>query len=260
MKKRTRKIIKKKVIKKSNHSYTSRPIIEHSCDRDVYKITNDIFYHMFCINDSLERFERTYQKIARSGLLDHINNIYVNCVGDKKIKNKNQISNFSKVIANVGEYDKGEAETLNILRDFCIENPHGNVLYLHSKGVSIQPHHKDRDNIQNWIDCMEYFLIEEYQKCFSILQEYDNCGLFFNAINKWYKPSNKTSAYCGNFWWSRNCYVSQLALCSTMNRWCAEVLFLRPALSKYKNLYSYSNDLYKNSPKRDEYTKKQPLI
>lgn len=220
--------------------------------------TNNIFYHLFSVDNSIEKFDRTYKKIEKSGLIDDIDKIYVNCVGVLKNDFGTVLSGYNKVVVSYGNYDRSEEDTLNLLRTFCINNQTGNSLYLHSKGIL----HKNNQNVQDWIDCMEYFLIEEHKLCLSYLETHDTCG-----INIQDKPS---SHYSGNFWWAKNHYVSKLNVCNTKagkrhpnGRWAAELNFLKPHNGKYIELYSYykvpENNPYYISHHRKLYTNRDPI-
>lgn len=176
---------------------------------------------MFCINDFLERFNKTYKKIEFSGLLEDIQSIRVNCVGPKKkecveiLKN-----NYSKVILTIGLNDFSEAETINLARDFAINNTNGNILYLHSKGVSNHSQKPEckKQAIYEWIDAMEYFLIENYSDCLDALLEHDTCGVFLNH-------NHNSFFYAGNFWWATNKYIASLPYCDPNNRFYSESRF-----------------------------------
>ena len=225
---------------------------------------NDIFYHMYCVNDAVSRFHKTYRKIQLSGLLNNVNNIFVNCVGQHKKEMIKEIRKLDKIVATVGAHASDESETLNVLRKFCTTNNRGNVLYLHSKGVSRKYHNKFNYlteeklsfNIQTWIDCMEYFLIEEYNECIKALIDHDTCGIFFDEV-----PGTNQSAYSGNFWWSTKKYISRLPKCSSASRHRSEYRFLRPHKSKYKNFFSqYKNYMYKKPIERYLYTDKRPSV
>jgi hypothetical protein len=85
VKKRRRRVVRVIKKRKNPRAYSAPPIInypliEEPTPRDDTKIRNNIFYHMFCINDAVSRFTRTYSKIVLSGLIDIIDNIYVNCI------------------------------------------------------------------------------------------------------------------------------------------------------------------------------------
>lgn len=261
-----KRIVKVRKVPKQYLHVKEYPIIEKTCDRDESLVTNNIFYHMFCIGDAIQRFDRTYKKITKSGLLDNIQNIYVNCVGEHKQEFMKNIIHLEKVKPIIGQHDKDESETLNLLREFSIKNPNGNILYLHSKGVT-NPRHNRRNSVQSWVDCMEYFLIEEYIECLNCLKEYETCGINYVQFNDWSHRKFKfshTSHYSGNFWWARCCYLANRPECSNRNRWCAEMEFLQPALSKYKNLYNMPTmspwRIYSYPVHREAYTDKQALI
>jgi len=187
----------------------------------------NIFYHLFTINDYIDRFNRTYKKITDSGLIQNINLIHINIVGPNQLEANNLIKNNDKVKCYFGTNDKNESETLNLMRQFCIDNPYGYSLYLHSKGVNRQndPHITVKEGLQDWIDCMEYFLIERYQDCFKILNRaYNNCGInYMNAnmcgvnLEGWH--------YSGNFWWTTNKYLSTTEPCKDEYMYC-EIKFL----------------------------------
>jgi len=223
-------------------------------------MTNNIFFHLFSINDALDRFNKTYKKITRSGLIDHIDNIYVNCVGELKNHNHRTIKNYDKVFSLIGTYDKSEAETMDLLRNFCIDNPDGKTLYLHAKGCWKICNGKTINSIQNplaiqgWVDCMEYFLIEEYNNCLSILEDYDTCGCFLRTNRK--VPPH----YSGNFWWARNSYIAQLPRCKRKTRWSPEITFLRPFTSTHKILYTDQYAMYHHVRHRAMYTDSPPLV
>jgi hypothetical protein len=233
---------------------------------------NDIFYHMFCVNDALDRFLRTYSKIQLSGLINKIDFIYINCVGKNKHIYSQKIHKLPKVNINIGNHDRDESETLNILRRFCINNIDGNVLYLHSKGSS-KPNCKYRKLCK---ECMEYFLVEEHKKCLKILETHDNCGV--NLQESFYlyhrdifgkggvripiQQNNQhvASWYCGNFWWATNRYISKLDKCAADSRFDSEVRFLFPSRSKFHNLYNPPGPFYKTLVYRKLYTEKESLI
>lgn len=124
---------------------------------------NNIFYHFFCINDAEQRFQRTYKKIVRSGLISNIDHIYINCVGEHKKYMYDNIHNMYKVIVRIGDYDLGEAETLDSLVDFAKNNQSGKTLYLYSKGCYRQYTNKSKSGLQSWIDCVEYYITKDLE-------------------------------------------------------------------------------------------------
>lgn len=92
-----------------------------------------------------------------------------------------------------------EFPTLEILREFAHNNPDYDILYLHTKGVSHDP---TKQCIKDWLDCMLYWLVENWQECTQKLNEYDTVG-----INYMLSPMPH---YQGNFWWARAKYINTL--------------------------------------------------
>jgi hypothetical protein len=195
--------------------------------------SNNIFYHMLCINDALERFDRTYKKIEYSGLINTIDSIYINCVGSNKKNLCALLSDRFKVKPIIGRNDKNESETLNLLRQFCLSQKNGNVLYLHSKGVT-RAFQRGINfySIQDWIDVMEYFLIEKYDVCLEYLKTYHSCG-----VNK---KIQKCTRYSGNFWWCKNSFISNHVPVCKNNRLYCELGFLSNKSKKHKCLHKTS--------------------
>ena len=135
-------------------------------------------------------------------LLENVDNVFVNCVGEKQTEFSEKIKNLSKVKINLGKNDKNESETINMLRNFCIDNTTGYSLYLHAKGVwRCSLKNINEAGIQSYVDFMEFFLIEKYYHCIDLLKENKSCGVC-RCINH---NNNKLSGhYSGNFWWARN--------------------------------------------------------
>lgn len=215
---------------------------------------NNIFFHLLCENDGYSRFMRTYTKIIRSGLIDHIEHIYLNLAGKHKWFFYDQLTNHKliKTLPRICINNDNESETLNFLRDFSKYND-GLSLYLHSKGVTrIFKENVCKECIQDWIDCMEYFLIEKYDIAIQALEHHDTCGINLK----------KNSHYSGNFWWAKNTYLRNLPPCKNQYLFC-EQNFLKLHLGSNKNLHQTSIGwpawLKKRYP-RNLYTQDEPLV
>ena len=188
----------------------------------------NIFYHLFTINDYSDRFNRTYKKITDSGLIQNINLIHLNVVGPNQLEAKDLFKTYDKVKCYHGTNHKNESETLNLMRQFCIDNPYGYSLYLHSKGVNRQndPEITVKEGLQDWIDCMEYFLIEKYENCLNILKYKVNntCGIGYIDANSC-GVNLGGYHYSGNFWWVNNKYLATTKPCKDEYMYC-ELEFL----------------------------------
>ena len=73
---------------------------------------NTVVYHLFCTNDGLDRFHKTYEKIKQSNLLNNIDLIHVNCVGPHRDEWSDKISSLEKVKVYKLAYQKSERATL----------------------------------------------------------------------------------------------------------------------------------------------------
>lgn len=201
----------------------------------------EIFYHMYCINDCVNRFAKTYNKIYNSGLIELCNSVNVVLVGDVDVdRYTTQIGHYKKVKTTCHSSDTfGEMNTIKAIYDFCQNNSDSYVLYLHSKGAS----RGSNPNVTAWVDYMEYFLIEKHQTCFEKLKEYDAVGVEYHETPK--------KHYSGNFWWANSSYIKRhktfdqgLQTSSiTDPRWYCE-FWLLDNICKPCNLHSSGIDLY----------------
>jgi hypothetical protein len=110
------------------------------------------------------------------------------------------IPSHKKIIIYKDPYiESGEFFTLNLIKTFSDSvNENHRILYLHTKGVTTP----DNLCIDDWRQYMTYFNVNQYQKCFDMLDEYDSCGVDL--------VSEPTIHYSGNFWWANSSYIKQL--------------------------------------------------
>lgn len=213
---------------------------------------------MLCVNDALFRFERTYKKIKNSGLLDKCEKIVLVMVGKYRNEYYEKLSKLifdNKIEYFFSDVDKSEVSTINLMYEYSINfssnNEKYNFLYLHSKGVTL-PHLFQR--MIGWMDYMEYFLIEEYERCLEILCHYKSCGVCLRY---------GTRIYGGNFWWASSDLISTLKkLPIDIWRFDCEHWLLNndyPAFSLDETL-SWDWGFYNKTCKREDYTKKIPIV
>lgn len=162
----------------------------------------DVFYHMFCLNDYLERFKKTFNKIKDSGLYNNLNHLYINVVSsnDNDFEYVKSLLQDQKIkLVRIANNVQGEIDTLKFMHNTCMKNElNKHVLYLHSKGVS----RTGNANVQAWIDYMEYFVITKWKDCLDRLEDHDTCG-----VNLQFVPG---AHYSGNFWWANTDYLKKL--------------------------------------------------
>lgn len=182
--------------------------------------TNNIVYHLFCVNDAIDRFMKTYHKIKKSGLIHKTQAIHVNCVGDNADQWSKQISKLEKITTHKNDNDRNESTSVNLAKCVAKTNPSGNTLYLHSKGASnkFNTDH-EKQCVNQWVDFMEHHLIDKYEECLSLLRRYRTCGCNMANTNgaTWNLPD--TWHYSGNFWWSQNWYLNNIPPCEDDYLW-----------------------------------------
>ena len=163
-----------------------------------------IFIHAALLEKCNERIMQYYEIIKNSNLLETIENIFISYVGedekymldidniDIEYKQKIKIVHISKLLSDY------EIPTLQLLHEFCNKNPTYNVLYLHTKNVG-----KNTNLcIEDQINYMLYFNVEQWKKCFEKLLYYNTTSVDLQQY--------PTLHYSGNFWWANASYILSL--------------------------------------------------
>lgn len=173
-------------------------------------IINRVLHRNICFihschlkNKGLKRLEYLIDKIKTTGLIHHLETIYINNIGIPIEKNiygdKFKICNYSD---NPALY---EIPTINKIQQFSKENTDCNILYLHSKGISYDDNNQKEND---WVDMMLYFLVERFELCLEKMI----CGIqavgcnYYNEQMKIRNPKH----FSGNFWWADSQYISKL--------------------------------------------------
>jgi hypothetical protein len=178
---------------------------------------NICFIHSCNLKDKgLKRLEYLIKKINETKLINTLEKIYINNIGipiENKYGEKYDICNYSTNIKLV------EFPTINKLLQFSQYNPNYNILYLHTKGIL---HDDNNKCINDWIDMMVYFLINNYETCISKLHN------GFQVVGCNHNLWNARPHFSGNFWWASSNYLKNIPLLKSddsnnfNNRWDAE--------------------------------------
>ena len=151
-----------------------------------------------------------------SGLYDDVCNVYCYAVDPQNtMQNEciNLLSSFGKKFVLKNVINNGDEWFM--LQNLQYERDDDDlVLYLHTKGVTRfntsmytvfnRTFHVPNiyQNITQWRDLMEYFLIRHYKKCIQLLKDgHDTVGINFCT-----DPNH----YSGNFWWCTGKYLKTL--------------------------------------------------
>jgi hypothetical protein len=171
-----------------------------------------IFYHCTTIGDYHQRFLKTYFKAKLSGLIDRCTRFFV-CINGlpqppRLEKQLFQIDDKIKTIVVSEEKHPNESVTANTIKHFCDNlEDRANILYIHNKGVT-KP---NVINVQEWVDYMEYFVIEQWKDCLMKLRMNDKLCVGTEAK---YGFGGDFWHYSGGFWWAQSEHIKTLPLCS----------------------------------------------
>lgn len=163
----------------------------HSCDSD-WTGRNRLDHLLFTLS-KINIFDKIY--------INHIGS-HIEPSANDKIENIN--TQYGKNIF--------ETPTLNLIKEFSEKNPDNYILYLHTKGIRYWP---ENNSVNDWINYMLYFLVEQNSMCTSILDKnYDvvGCNYINDQDKNNFKYANSYSYpyYNGNFWWGNTNYLRTL--------------------------------------------------
>lgn len=175
---------------------------------------------------------------------------------------KSLLPNSDKIMISYTDKNEHEYGALRVLKNWSKDEDFY-CYYFHSKGVSIteKTYHKHKlemeyivmkNSITSWRRYMEFFLINEYEKCVQFLSlGFDACGVQLRGT-----PRTNYLHFSGNFWWTKSDYIKVLPEIDSLdvnNRNLAE-FWIGYGNGNYKNLYFTKQAGYKEIITED-YTK-----
>jgi len=170
-----------------------------------------VFWHVCSMNNWRDIALDQYETIRSSGLLDRAEGVFVTYLGPERedvawleAKSKKiRVENHSP------QFNHYERMCLNGLKDWS-EGNDGLVLYLHTKGVSRV---QQKGNVWKWRKLLEYFLVENHERCTEKMADLDTLGGNLCSINRKPKDLDRPGHslhYSGNFWWARTAHLRSL--------------------------------------------------
>lgn len=209
-----------------------------------------IYFVALMFDNWFEIVNDQIKTLSMSSLFEKTEKLYVRVFYQKDT----DVEEFKKLIHDLGkkivvsytnqnEYEYG---ALKIIKNLS-KNENFYCYYLHSKGVSLTENTYKRhkleidyklmtESIKSWRKYMEYFLINEHEKCINSLNsDFDVCGVQLRST-----PRTNFLHFSGNFWWTKSDYVKKLPEIEDLdidNRNLAE-FWIGYGNGKYKNLYS----------------------
>lgn len=164
----------------------------------------NVFYHASLMGDRYDEIISTcFRKMKSCGLYDAADSITMGVLGDGEIElEKSGEYEKVKIVRIASDFLKSERPTIQMLWDHAQEND-GLYLYLHAKGVA-NPYWKhiegEKQFIADWRNYMEYFNVERWKDCVSVLKSgYDCIGVNYRE-HPW-------KHFSGNFWWASSGYL-----------------------------------------------------
>lgn len=167
-----------------------------------------VFFHICAITRAEEVVRDMIRSLHFSGLYDEAEGVYCYVSGEARIigtvlellRTSGDKFRVMKCIPGDTSYER---LTLEDIHNHVTAND--NVLYIHSKGVSV--YHQDDPNrlrcIDDWSYMMLYYLIRHYKLCQNLLERYDTVGINLKQIGRDGTPKPH---WCGNFFWVRGDY------------------------------------------------------
>jgi len=173
------------------------------------------------------------------------------------------VSTLEKRLLGVSQYyyeklcapENFEFPTLNMVREFSIENPGYAVLYVHTKGIS----RPGNECVVGWRRSMMYHLVEKYEYCIDRLKICDTVGCNYTKHHEY-------AHWQGNFFWGKSDYIATLKPVEEMdlssesrNVWTdrhkAEAWIFSGLNTTFHEVYSHGFDPYHTKNPYENYTK-----
>ncbi len=159
-----------------------------------------VFIHVCTLNHWQAILERQLMRLKSSGLYDACTSISLGVLGKGDVAPYKNIYPKLQILFQNPDTALYERPTLLKLHELSVSNPaHATVLYLHTKGIT---RGANSEYIADWVNLMEYFVIDRWKDCILALQEHDVCGVNWRNVPLLH--------FSGNFWWATTRYAATL--------------------------------------------------
>lgn len=196
-----------------------------------------IVYHAFLVGNWKELIIEQLSRVVKSGLYDQCD-LFCMTVNKQNTPEEELIEllkDYEKINFEFSESNQAEYLGIRKVREIGNSYDDAKILYFHTKGVSNvwedyktkQESQEKIENIKLWRDSLEYFVIDRWEECTHLLDEYDTVGLTCNG--GW---------YWGNFWWTKSQHVRKTKEVGIWDRWAYEA-WLNWDVSNPKNYEFY---------------------
>jgi hypothetical protein len=164
-----------------------------------------VFIHVSTLSCWKQVLSRQLEKIHSSGLYDACDSIQLGVLGDGNLDEF--LFKYPKLTIlfqslTLAQYER---PTLQAVHQRSVNlaqiAPLSCIFYLHTKGVT----RPNNINVTHWSELMEYFIIEKWKDCVSVLRStrgVDICGVNYRT--------NPVAHFSGNFWCATARYIATL--------------------------------------------------
>ncbi len=171
-----------------------------------------IYFHICTLKTWRGVVSKLFQHVKSSGLIDKVERIFVVVLGNE-LQAVKKLLDHPKVVISYHSMDTRiyERKCLLLLREHAIHE-NCRFLYIHSKGIT----KSNYPGVQDWIDLLIYFNIDQHHTCIKELENFDTVGVNLNRAPKWVlrdatvQEPCKSHHYSGNFWWANSEYIRTL--------------------------------------------------
>jgi len=208
-------------------------------------------YHVAMMNDWVPLVQEQEARLVKSGLLGVTSKVFVGMVGDADVKKWQMTTELSSkaLIVRDPEIKHCENPTLNALYQEARSSPYFKAWYIHTKGISSslrtvgtkEMPAGDPEAIRDWRLVMEYFVIDRFKDCISILNQCDVCGVKLQREHRYFS---------GNFWWANSTHLKRLPPVLGKDRLFAEK-WVGMAPGILRNLYNCEVSYTKRLPEEE---------
>lgn len=198
-------------------------------------MNNYCFLHICTIGDRFQQItNEILELIQTSNLLPHLKKIYISIAGTDAVQlpswQQIKVDPTRKLLTDF------EFTTLNLIQQFS-KIKEGNILYIHTKGVSTPPN----ICIDEWRKYMLFFNIVKFNKALQLLEDYDAVGVDL--------VDTPVLHFSGNMWWSKTSHINSLPCFQNMpsilsERHKAEFWVCSNPTSSYISLHNSNIDVY----------------
>jgi hypothetical protein len=230
--------------------YSFCPTVERIIADYTKKVKNVCFIHSCNLQghgtDSLDNILSSIHNSHLYDILDSINIVNIGIpIDENKYKNKDVAGKYT--ISNISnDTSLFEIPTLKIMYQYSkLQKENTNVLYLHTKGITHKKETSIYNNVQDWIQFMLYYLVDNHKMCIKMLKEYDTVSVNYKSQPKQH--------WSGNFWWATTEHILKLNIETLKIKHDAEWFCLSIPNIKLFELHNSKIDHYYNSYKLDQY-------